>query len=325
MDSSQSTIISQISNDVSAFKSLDLNLVKWQHEYNEILGLSESKQANENNIDLPLHPETLKVELDHYKEYVEKLNANYIALSTKLKFLLAMIDDPPKNIEQNEVEKLVRSNFLLQQELKYSKSNIESVKSTISKLNYINEKSRRGLNVRIEEIVNILDDIHEKESELNEINAKLRRHTSTLTPDESSELLDKQTKELSDINQMIDVKRDSIAELTYQLDDQQQEIDELEKRLKILEEQAKEAIAKSKLKDENVEERYLWYKQTTKLCNNMFGIKDITFDYEKQIEVTYITQDQLIIHLEPLTQRVSNISVISIHTYILAYIYIILI
>ncbi|CAO3607839.1 unnamed protein product [Cunninghamella echinulata] len=268
-----------------------------------------NKNADENIVNLPLHPETLKIELDHYKEYVEKLNVNYIALGTKLKFLVTILDDPPKNIEQSEVEKLVRSNFLLQQELKHSKSNIEALKSTISKLNYLNEKSRQALNIRIEEITKILDDIHEKESELNEINTILKRYTSTLTPEESIAILNKQSKELSDINQMIDIKRDSIAELTYQLDDQQQEIDELEKKLQIVEAQAKEAVEKSKLRDENVEERYLWYTQTTKSCNNMFGIEDITFDYETQIQVTYITKDQLTIQLEPLTQRVSKILV----------------
>lgn len=65
------------------------------------------------------------------------------------------------------------------------------------------------------------------------------------------------------------------------------------------------------------------YKQTTKLCNNMFGIEDIVFDYENQIQVIYITQDQLIIQLEPLTQRVSKVLVIHTHKYI--YIIIILI
>ncbi|KAI9304250.1 hypothetical protein BJ944DRAFT_267119 [Cunninghamella echinulata] len=307
MDPSQKITISQISNDIVTIKSFDLNLIKWQQEYNEKLGLTEAKDTDENIIDLPLHPETLKIELDHYKEYVEKLNVNYIALGTKLKFLITILDDPPKNIEQGEVEKLVRSNFLLQQELKHSKSNIEALKSTISKLNYLNDKSRQALNIRIDEITKILDDIHEKESELNEINAILKRYTSTLTPEESIAILNKQSKELSDINQMIDIKRDSIAELTYQLDDQQQEIDELEKKLQIVEAQAKEAVEKSKLRDENVEERFLWYTQTTESCNNMFGIEDITFDYEAQIKVAYITKDQLIIQLEPLTQRVSKV------------------
>ncbi|KAI8086356.1 uncharacterized protein BX664DRAFT_335617 [Halteromyces radiatus] len=307
MESSESLDLTTFFDEVTTLKTLPLTLVEWQREYNERLGLSVNTSGDDNAANLPLHPVTLENELKTYMDFIDKIKTSYLLLEAKSRFLSSILQDPPKQLEPNEVQRLVDSNIILLEEFTGLQNHSQKLKRDIAKLNFTNEKGRQLLNNRIEEVTKIMDDIHEQKAELTRLQAVNNRHATTRTPEEARAILDQQTKEMAEINKTMDIKRDAVAELEWRIDDEMQEINMLESKLRQVEAQAKEAVEKSEQRDLPAEEQGLWYIQMTTLCNSMFGISKANFDINL-IQVDYSTNDQLSIELDPINEVITEIS-----------------
>ncbi|SAL97293.1 hypothetical protein [Absidia glauca] len=294
--------------EVTDYKALPLSLVEWQRVYVERVGLSENTPPNESGQVLPFHPKTLELEIARYHESIDDVKDRYIDLEAKWRFLGTVLQDPPVHADLKQridIEGIVLG---LSQKLTKIEEEMVQSKHTIADMNAINDKARQALNDSVDDIIKITDEIEAQNRELADIEATLNKYAVKRTPEEARAMLDKQTLELAAISKRKDAHHDRVAELEWQMEDELQEIQALEATLRKVQARAKEAVEKSGQRDLDTEKREAWFTQMTQLCCSMYGVDNVALD-GNCIKVEYLTKDQLVITLDPLTELITDISV----------------
>ncbi|ORZ11478.1 hypothetical protein BCR42DRAFT_494013 [Absidia repens] len=293
--------------------SLSLHLTTWQKDYKEKLGLLSSEHAtsNDTNADetiLPLHPKQLELEIARYQDHINELKYQYVQLATKHQFLLALLQDPPRDVRSDQVRKLETVVLEQSAELGILLKDLTKLKHIIAEGNATNEKARQQLKESGDEMIKLIDEIEDQKQSLASLTLQIEQYKKKRTPEEAKAILEQQTRTLAEINKTTDHQRDAIMEMEWQLDDRLQEVQALEATLRQAEAKAKEAVEKSGQRDLVVEQQEAWYREMAQFCHSSFGIHkvDVAIDL---IQVEFARGHVLSIHVDPLTERITDISV----------------
>ncbi|CAO3588524.1 unnamed protein product [Absidia cylindrospora] len=97
-------------------------------------------------------------------------------------------------------------------------------------------------------------------------------------------------------------------EMEWQLEDPLQEVQALETTLRQAEAKAKEAVEKSDQRDLVVEQQEAWYRHMGQFCHSTFGIHHVDMAIDL-VKVEFITGHVLSIHVDSVTERITDLSV----------------
>ncbi|CUM56830.1 unnamed protein product [Debaryomyces tyrocola] len=135
-----------------------------------ILSSQRDFQSHMNKINETVeNPLLIKDEINFQKENFSKLKFQYLEQETKEKFLRSLFDNPPKSIQQEDINKLQEENVHSKQELKALKESMNY------KMNDIHEISRETVELNEEyqhkynETSKMLDEVQRMEEKINSI------------------------------------------------------------------------------------------------------------------------------------------------------------
>ncbi|KAI7855281.1 hypothetical protein BDC45DRAFT_88591 [Circinella umbellata] len=282
-----------LKSDLKELKEKESYLNLLQQEYNKQTGLSFS---NSNiplqSINLPLHPTTLQKELEDYKDYANNLEEVLIHKETKEKYLRFLIQDPPYEINLNELENAEKKTIDLGSQIKSSQNSINDLNNTIVQKTFHIETLKTQISISVDQLNHMLSKIDEKSKLLSELEKEFGPEKEVLSLEEANHIQEQLTQDIIQININIDEKRDKMIQMKKEASEIQHILDELEGKLEITKKQAYSEKVFTTKERQDIDEAVQWYDTLAIQCSHMMGIDHVEKS-SNGIIIHFINKDEL--------------------------------
>ncbi|KAI8638048.1 hypothetical protein BD408DRAFT_352629, partial [Parasitella parasitica] len=277
-----------------------LNLYVCQEDYKKKVGLSGHTRNN-----LPFHPKALETESNDIKEHFSRLSRNYIEFLAKEKFLQCILQEPP--LEITELDKTAAEEMTFKNELERYMQQVDELGKQIAMLAQSIEQKRSKTQTIVEEATDTFDQITQVEAEIARIDNIVSKQ-SQRTIEEAKSLLVRQTEDITKLNKVMMEKKDSIEDHKWHIEDLEEEVRQLQSDADKAKAEADKAILMSRMKDEQVEVNYNQYVETTKLCNQLFGVDKIEFESNSMIHI-FLRNTALHVEIDLIRNQIHDVKV----------------
>ncbi|KAJ1924994.1 hypothetical protein IWQ60_004854 [Tieghemiomyces parasiticus] len=249
----------------------------FQKDAFHILQLEETCLKKARNVERFNHPGThtpkaVEADLAYYRTLFSKLKFNYLEQTTKERFLRDLMQEPPVDIELEDIQEIEAGNLVSKKELKKRKTETqvrhEQIDYTINSVadGYHQVKSE------FEEVAPILAEIAELESQLHELEGD----------DTSNQVTIHDT-----LRGDIDTCRDETARLQRTAEDLEDELKRLATQQKSEEAFAAEAVRQALTKDPQVQELYDWFTEAQNVLATLFGVRLLKATGPDSVQIIY--------------------------------------
>ncbi|KAI9264768.1 hypothetical protein BY458DRAFT_513923 [Sporodiniella umbellata] len=260
----QNSTIKEISDSQKKIENAlvyDLNLVKYQKQYQEKVG---SIKAN-------LDPKILQVELEDVKANFEILQKNCNVVKTKERLLHLLFESTHSKVELDENEQKAQENYVKNNLLEIAKleKEIHDTATTI-------EKSRHELQSRVIDSRKLLEDTVAMESEVGRIET-YAAHQKEMTIEDARKLVAIQAHELALLAKEEKERKELYEDQEFIQEDLETEVNALVKENKQYENEASRLLKINAKRDPIVESEYKLYTQAVEISDEIEGIEEIEY------------------------------------------------
>ncbi|KAI8992574.1 hypothetical protein BDB01DRAFT_847936 [Pilobolus umbonatus] len=278
-------------NELEAIKTQKYNI-------DAFLELCESV-ITDNSYDIS-YPKQLETKLEGMKNQMRDLFIANGGLRARALFEVFFKEDTPLNIDIDNLPDMTISNTALKNQISESVDRINQLKETMFRdIDKIERMKHVVLN-KINEVSQIVMGVAAMESDLSDIKS-ITYPTIDITVDEAKLILQNQMNSIRILNQSIKELSDSKTQETWEMEDIKEELDDYKQRKEIVMDKLAEIDKITAKRDPLMEDKYNAYQQKVKEMNRLFSIKDIKFNSNTDIHLTYTTENSMQLKIDPET------------------------
>ncbi|RKP36067.1 hypothetical protein BJ085DRAFT_34061 [Dimargaris cristalligena] len=215
----------------------------------------------------------VEADLAYSKSLFSKLKFNYLELATKEKFIRDLMQEPPIEIEQEDIQELEVLNMDHKQALKKRKTETQARKEQID---YIIDNLAIGcqsIETEFGQTRQLLTDIRDLEAQIKELEGD-ENGEQKLTIQESQKVLNEQLASLETMNNEIELAQTQLNESRTSVEDLERELEKYQAIQRSEEAIAAEAVRLAQQKDPQIQELCQWYDEARHTMVELTGIQN---------------------------------------------------